>query len=96
MHLIKSVNTNPLGNTHRAKDELVKHSRYEESPVDVQQLKNHQHHIEEVVSKEGRIVVQWVHPRTVDQPARDTRVFRHQTIHVSQIWIRPALTRKGR
>lgn len=64
-----------LGNTHRAEDELVKHPRYEESPVNVQQLKNHQHHVEEVVPKEGRIVVQWVHPGTVDQPIRHMRVY---------------------
>lgn len=70
---------NPLGNTHRAEDELVKHAGYEESPVDVQQLKNHQHHVEEVVSKEGRIVVQRVHPSTVDQPTQDTRVLIPQT-----------------
>lgn len=54
-----------------AEDELVKHPGYEESPVDVQQLKNHQHHVEEVVSKEGRVVVQRVHPGTVDQPERE-------------------------
>lgn len=85
-----------LGNTHRAEDELVKHPRYEESPVNVQQLKNHQHHVEEVVPKEGRIVVQWVHPGTVDQPIRHTCVFICQTGHVSQIWPFSALTRKGR
>lgn len=96
MHLIKSGRTNPLENTHRAEDELVKHAGYEESPVDVQQLKNHQHHVEEVVSKEGRIVVQRVHPSTVDQPTRDTRALIPQTGHVTQIWPFPALTRKGR
>lgn len=90
MHLVKSVKTNTLGNTHPAEDELVKHPGYEESPVDVQQLKNHQHHVEEVVSKEGRVVVQRVHPGTVDQPIRDMCVFIRQTGHVSQIWPSPA------
>lgn len=77
------LKTNTLGNTHLAEDELVKHSDYEERPVDVQQLKNHQHHVEEVVSKEGGIVVQRVHPGTVDQPRPDTRGFMPQTAHVS-------------
>lgn len=95
-HFLRLVNTTTLGNTHRAEDELVNHSGYEESPVDVQQLKNHQHHIEEVISKEGRIVVQRVHPGTVDQPTRDTRMFVYQTNQVPQIWPRSALTRKGR
>lgn len=95
-HFLRLVNTTTLGNTHRAEDEFVNHSGYEERPVDVQQLKNHQHHIEEVISKEGRIVVQRVHPGTVDQPTRDTRTFVYQTNQVLQIWPLSALTRKER
>lgn len=90
MHLVKCGRTNGLGNrAHRAEDELVKHPGYEESPVDVQQLQNHQHHVEEVVSKEGRVVVQRVHPGTVDQPRPHTCVFMRQSGHVSQIWPLP-------
>lgn len=86
MHLVKAGNEKQMfGKTHHAEDELVKHPGYEESPVDVQQLKNHQHHVEEVVSKEGRIVVQRVHPGTVDQPVRDMHLVKRQARPVSQI-----------
>lgn len=34
----------------------------------MQTEKDHQHHIEEVVSKEGRVVMNRVDPGTVDQP----------------------------
>lgn len=34
----------------------------------MQTEKDHQHHIKEVVSKEGRVVVNGVDPGTVDQP----------------------------
>lgn len=95
-HLLKPVNTTTLGNTHRAEDELVNHSGDEDSPVDVQQLKHHQHHVEEVIPKEGRIVVERVHPGTVDQPARDMRTFVYQINQVPQSWLLPALTRKER
>ncbi len=39
----------------------------------MQTEKDHQHHIEEVVAKEGRVVVDGVDPGTMDQPKTEQK-----------------------
>lgn len=54
--------------TYSAKDEFSDHAENEVGPEYVQTEKDHQHHVEEVVAKEGRVVVNGVDPGAVDQP----------------------------
>lgn len=48
--------------------ELSDHAEYEVSPEYVQKLEHQQHGVEEVVSKESRVLQNRVHPSTVDEP----------------------------
>lgn len=54
--------------TNLAKHELPDHAEDEVGPEYVQTEEDHQHHVEEVVAKEGRVVVNGVNPGTVDEP----------------------------
>lgn len=47
----------------------------------MQTEKDHQHHVEEVVAEEGRVVVNRVDPCTVDQPATGE----HKRVKISNI-----------
>lgn len=58
--------------THFAKEELVDHAQDEVGPEDVQEQEDHQHDVEEVVTKERGVLECGVHPRTVDQPGMTT------------------------
>lgn len=49
----------------------------------MQAEKDDQHHIEEVVSKEGRVMVNGVDPGTVDQP--ETQQNTKQRVKISNI-----------
>lgn len=54
--------------TYRASDSFSDHAENEVCPEYVQTEKDQQHHIEEVVAKEGRVVMNRVDPGTVDEP----------------------------
>lgn len=54
--------------TYRATHKFSDHAENEVSPEYVQTEKDQQHHIEEVVAKEGRVVLNRVDPGTVDEP----------------------------
>lgn len=54
--------------TYRASDKFPDHAENEVCPEYVQTEKDQQHHIEEVVAKEGRVVLNRVDPGTVDNP----------------------------
>lgn len=54
--------------TYGAEHELLDHAEDEVGPEDVQAEEDHQHQVEEVVAKEGWVVVDGVNPRAVDQP----------------------------
>lgn len=54
--------------TYGAKHEFPDHAQNEVGPEYVQTEENHQHHIEEIVAKEGGVMVDGVNPGTVDQP----------------------------
>ncbi len=58
--------TIPTELTYSAKYEFSDHAENEVGPEYVQTEKYHQHHVEEVVAKEGRVVVNGVDPGTVD------------------------------
>lgn len=44
------------------------HAQDEVGPEDMQQLQYPHHAVEEVIAKEGRIELQWVHQRAVQDP----------------------------
>lgn len=58
--------------TYRADHEFLDHAQDEVSPEDVQAEEDHQHHVEEVVTEEGRVVVNGVDPGTVNEPGTHT------------------------
>ena len=49
----------------------------------MQTEKDHQHHIEEVVAKEGRVVLNRVDPGTVDQPETQQKRNKSKSLPVS-------------
>lgn len=54
--------------TYRANHKFSDHTENEVCPEHVQTEEDHQHHIEEVVAKEGRVVLNGIDPGTVDEP----------------------------
>lgn len=58
--------------TYSAKHEFPDHAENKVGPEYVQTEEDHQHCIEEVVAKEGWVVVKGVNPGTVDKPEIQT------------------------
>lgn len=56
----------------------------EDSPEDMQTLQNHQKSIEKVVAKEGFIDGHWVNPRTVNNPAMETKRMKEKVNQIIQ------------
>lgn len=68
--LLLSVKHAHEKDTYLGEQQLVEHSQDEKSPVDVKHQQDTQHDIEEVVAEKGREIVQRIHPRAVNHPAK--------------------------
>lgn len=54
--------------TYIARHKFSDHAEDEVSPKYVQKLEHQQHYVEEIVSKESRVLLNRVDPSTVDEP----------------------------